>query len=34
MVSPRLRSMHSGYPGRVSHLVFPWSNERHTGCAR
>ena len=29
LVSPRLRSMHSGYPGRVSHLMFPWSNE-HT----
>lgn len=29
MVSPRLRSMHSGYPGPVSHLMFPWSNE-HT----
>ena len=29
MVSPRLRSMHAGYPGRVSHLNFPWSNE-HT----
>jgi glycosyltransferase involved in cell wall biosynthesis len=27
MVSPRLRSMHSGYPGPVSHLTFPWSNE-------
>jgi glycosyltransferase involved in cell wall biosynthesis len=29
LVSPRLRSMHSGYPGPVSNLVFPWSNE-HT----
>jgi glycosyltransferase involved in cell wall biosynthesis len=29
MVSPRLRSMHAGYPGRVSQLMFPWSNE-HT----
>ena len=29
LVSPRLRSMHAGYPGRVSHLTFPWSNE-HT----
>jgi glycosyltransferase involved in cell wall biosynthesis len=29
MVSPRLRSMHSGYPGPVSHLMFPWSNERN-----
>ena len=28
LVSPRLRSMHAGYPGRVSHLTFPWSNER------
>ena len=29
LVSPRLRPMHSGYPGPVSHLMFPWSNERH-----
>jgi glycosyltransferase involved in cell wall biosynthesis len=29
LVSPQLRSMHSGYPGPVSNLVFPWSNE-HT----
>jgi glycosyltransferase involved in cell wall biosynthesis len=27
LVSPRLRSMHGGYPGPVSHLTFPWSNE-------
>jgi glycosyltransferase involved in cell wall biosynthesis len=27
LVSPRLRHMHDGYPGRVSHLTFPWSNE-------
>lgn len=27
MISPRLRSMHDGYPDRVSHLMFPWSNE-------
>jgi glycosyltransferase involved in cell wall biosynthesis len=27
LVSPRLRSMHAGYPGRVEHLTFPWSNE-------
>jgi glycosyltransferase involved in cell wall biosynthesis len=27
MVSSRLRSMHAGYPGRVSQLMFPWSNE-------
>jgi glycosyltransferase involved in cell wall biosynthesis len=27
LVSPRLRSMHAGYPGPVSHLTFPWSNE-------
>jgi glycosyltransferase involved in cell wall biosynthesis len=29
VVSPRLRSMHSGYPSAVSHLTFPWSNERN-----
>jgi glycosyltransferase involved in cell wall biosynthesis len=29
LVSPRLRSMHGGYPGPVSNLMFPWSNE-HT----
>ena len=29
LVSPKLRHMHSGYPGPVSHLTFPWSNE-HT----
>jgi glycosyltransferase involved in cell wall biosynthesis len=29
LVSPRLRSMHAGYPGPVSQLTFPWSNE-HT----
>jgi glycosyltransferase involved in cell wall biosynthesis len=29
LVSPKLRAMHSGYPGPVSHLTFPWSNE-HT----
>jgi glycosyltransferase involved in cell wall biosynthesis len=28
VVSPRLRSMHTGYPGPVSYLTFPWSNER------
>jgi glycosyltransferase involved in cell wall biosynthesis len=27
LVSPRLRSMHDGYPGPVSRLTFPWSNE-------
>ena len=27
LVSPRLRSMHTGYPGPVSQLTFPWSNE-------
>ena len=27
LVSPRLRSMHDGYPGPVSRLMFPWSNE-------
>jgi glycosyltransferase involved in cell wall biosynthesis len=27
LVSPRLRSMHAGYPGPVSQLTFPWSNE-------
>jgi glycosyltransferase involved in cell wall biosynthesis len=27
LVSPRLRPMHAGYPGPVSHLTFPWSNE-------
>jgi glycosyltransferase involved in cell wall biosynthesis len=27
LVSPRLTSMHRGYPGRVSNLMFPWSNE-------
>jgi glycosyltransferase involved in cell wall biosynthesis len=27
LVSPGLRSMHSGYPGPVSHLTFPWANE-------
>ena len=27
VVSPRLRSMHAGYPGPVSYLTFPWSNE-------
>lgn len=27
LVSPRLRAVHGGYPGRVGHLVFPWSNE-------
>jgi glycosyltransferase involved in cell wall biosynthesis len=29
LVSPQLRSMHAGYPGPVSQLTFPWSNE-HT----
>src|SRR3954453_1404493 len=29
LVSPRLRAMHSGYPGPVTHLMFPWSNERN-----
>jgi hypothetical protein len=29
LVSPRLRSMHDGYPGPVSRLTFPWSNEHH-----
>jgi glycosyltransferase involved in cell wall biosynthesis len=27
LVSPRLRSMHTGYPGPVSGVTFPWSNE-------
>ncbi len=27
LVSPRLRPMHAGYPGPVSQLTFPWSNE-------
>jgi glycosyltransferase involved in cell wall biosynthesis len=27
LVSPRLRPMHQGYPGPVSNLTFPWSNE-------
>ena len=27
LVSPRLQSMHAGYPSPVSYLAFPWSNE-------